>query len=53
MRWRVFENALEPVQLAENVEEDGSGNDGDAGDPLGSVGRVFEGEALEVHAIDA
>jgi len=53
MWWRVVENALEPVQLTEDVEEDCGSDDGDAGDPLGSVGRVFEREPLEVHAVDA
>jgi hypothetical protein len=46
-------NALEPLQLAEDVEEDGGGDEGDAADPFGSVRGVFEGKAFEVHAVDA
>ena len=44
---------LEPLQFAEEVEEDDGGEDGDAADPLGAIGGVLEGQALEVHAVDA
>ena len=45
--------ALEPLQFAEDVEEEEGGDDGDAADPLGAVGGVLEGQALEIHAVDA
>jgi hypothetical protein len=45
--------ALEPLQFAEDVEEEGGGEDGDAADPLGAVGGFLKGQALEVHAVDA
>ena len=44
---------LEPLQFAEDVEKEEGGDDGDAADPLGAVGGVLEGQALEIHAVDA
>ena len=43
----------EPLQFAEDVEEEEGGDDGDATDPLGAVGRFLEGQTFEVHAVDA
>jgi len=53
MNFETEDGWLKPLQFAEEVEEQESGEDGDATDPLAAVGGFLEGQALEVHAVDA
>src|ERR1700755_849995 len=52
-RARRVEMTLKPPEFAEEVEKEESCDGGDAADPLGAIGGFLEGQAFEVHAVDA